>query len=721
MKVSASKYRPILYLEGVQFPVRKLEATFSAQGQSLINAVIPGNPLLWPKLNITDADGSETDPDGHKIYAKYEMQGIQPKTIAHVFVVDESTGEEVFLTEGRLAGSPSFSMAKDGTVIHLTFIGSPSYMMEIAMYMADQAKTLGISSSSDWGSRDGAATTSSIVSTLKSEGLSDGILKLLKDSGQKKNAYLNLVWRLLRLEQRIQIINNPKALGYFNESNMAKILDKTIGRTSSTQPISHVIMSILRLLRYITYNVPAPSFLNAKYQGPTASSEVIAEGDEDSPEGEDEVIINSINDCSISNGDELKMNDWIMAPEMPMAPPPRCNVIFPIEYQRVSYAPSFDQRPTRGIGRLSGRATLSETSKDALVFPEELRGKLEEYTHFTSAEEKYRGIILSQFNMDRPEYFNDLDSDYVRGYLEQSFEASKWNGQCQISQGAAGSTLNLRPVAGFSALVLLRNGQHIIAHLEAVKHSFDLEQGAWTSYVLSNARPYDAEVPVSGSALWNRHEFFDQKNIGIRIYPMILGRFFDTIDQLNSEENDDLSILKHLFRAGMSESDVEEAKSASDAVAKAVDALWDEYKEHKYPDIYAYNYGRRIPITREHLFNDFYNAQMSTDKMMIIGGYRLETNQVTVSGGEESIEPGQNISEDTKLSGCFVKERQECYTIPAATLFFGDGVARDSSEALDILTEYVADSKAGTLTAQEEHELSSQMADIRRSLFEEII
>jgi len=669
---------------------------------------MPGEPTLWPKLNIEDADGTETNDNGDKIYATTNLQGIQPKTIAHVFLVDEATGEEVYLTEGRLYGPPVFITTKGGTAIQLTFTGSASYLQEIAVYMIELAKSLGISSGDDWGARDGTSSTSSIVTTLKTKGLSVGILELLKEAGLDHNLYLNLVWRMLRLSQRLQIVDNPKSLGYFQDTNLGTLLDKTIGQASSTQSIANIIMYVLQLIRYLTFNIPAPSFLNAKYVGPNASTEITKneatstdpaqETDPSSPEEEQDVLINSIANCTISNSSELEMNDWVMIPEMAMAPPPRCNVIFPIEYQQLTYAPNFDQRPTRSIGRLSGRAALQETSSDALVFPESLRSKYEEYTDYTSAEEKYRGIILSQFNMDRPEYLDDLGSDYIKGYLEQSYELRKWTGSCQIAAGPASTTLNLRAVPGFPALILQRNGQHLLAHMEAVNHSFDIDQGSWTSYTLSTARPYDAKTPVSGTAIWNQHAFFDQKSIGIRVYPLILGKYFETIEGLNSEEADDLSILKHLYTAGMSDAEVSTAKSAEDAVANAVDSLWEEYKDYKYPDIFAYNYGRRIPITREHLFENFYEATMTTDKMMVVGGYTLETNSLSVAGEDQNLVIGQNITEDTRVSGCFVKERQDCYIRPAATMFYGDGIARSASEALDILIAYDDDQNSATNT-----------------------
>jgi hypothetical protein len=309
--------------------------------------------------------------------------------------------------------------------------------------------------------------------------------------------------------------------------------------------------------------------------------------------------------------------------------------------------------------------------------------------------------------MDRPEYLDDLGSDYIKGYLEQSFELRKWMGACQISAGPAQTTLNLRAVPGLPALILQRNEQHLLAHMESVSHTFDVDQGAWTSYRFSAPRPYDSIAPVSGTAIWNEHEFFDQKNIGSRIYPLILGKFFETIEGLNSEESDDMSILKHLYTIGMEESEVEAAKSATDAVKNAVEALWNEYKDHEYPDIYAYNYGRRIPITRKHLFEDFYEATITADEFMVVGGYTLETNAVSVAGEDQILEEGENITEDTRVSGCFIKERQDCYLRPAATLYYGDDIARAASEALDILITFDDDqtnalnTKSPGLTPQE--------------------
>ena len=679
----AKRQRPIVYMEGVRIPVRRVTCDFAVDGKSVFQIVLPPDPRWKSKTIITSTDGSAIDEEsGLPIRATYELSGMQPKTIFHIFVEDEALRETAFVGEARLRSFRLVS-SKEGTYPMIVAVGSGYFMQEVATYMVETSRGLEMTSES-WGSRRGTTQTSSVVSKLKELGLAQGILELLKDAGLNSNQACNLTWKLLNLDHRIIVQNNSKAMGYFDETKLGTLLDKTVGASSSRQPISAIILHVMNLIRYLTVNIPAPTFVNAKY------SDIDAVDVETLPTELTSPVAGGVGTLSFENAEDLIMNDMVFMPQMPFAPPPRCNVVLPNQYDTLDLTDVPDARPTRGIGRIGGSGTLSETyNSNAIYFPEDFRAGLQAHgKQYATPEECYRGIIMSALSYNQPEYIKDMGSDYVKAYSAQSYLAQVASSRALlVGGGAAGCPLNLKAVPGFSIAVLARNGNHYIGFLESMRHVLDVDSGCFTFYSnISNARPYDDPTPDYAGDLWF-DDMYKPENIGVYVYPGLLGRYLTTLEVINSDERDDMSILKHLFNdVEMTEDEVKTAKQDEYAIKNAIDLLWAEYAACEYPEIYEYNYGRRIFQSIHQVLVDFMGADISSDEFIARGGYTLKTNSVTLRDMEElGLAVGATIPNDARIAGCFCKERQECYESIAANLHFGINIARGASEALDIL------------------------------------
>lgn len=678
----ARKQRPIVYVEGVRMPVRRVTCDFATNGKSVFQIVLPPDPRWISKCIIKAADGSEKDEEtGLPIRATYTLSGIQPKTLFHVFVEDEALGETSFIGSARLY-SYQLVTSKEGTFPVIVAVGSNYFMQEVATYMIETSRGLSMSSE-NWGSRSGTSQTSSIVSKLKQHGLARGIKELLQDAGLNSNQACNLTWKLLNLDHSIVVQDNSKAMGYFDATKLGVLLDKTIGASSSRQPIAAIVLHVMNLIRYLAINVPAPSFINAKYGGIDEPDAEFIPTEMTAPEG-------GVGSLSIDNPDELIMNDMLFMPQMPFAPPPRCNVILPSQYDTLSLGDTPTQRPTRGIGRIGGTGALSENyNSNAIYFPEDFREGLRAHgKQHATPEECYRGIVMSALSYNRPEYIKDMGSDYVKAFSAQSFLAQVYASRSlAIGSGAHGCPLNLKPVPGFPVAVLARNGCHYVGFLESIRHVLDIDSGCYTLYqAITNVRPYDEPTPDYAGDTWF-DDMYKPENVGIYVYPALLGRYQTSLEYINTEERDDMSILKHLYNdPEMTEAEVKAAKQDKYAIKNAIDLLWDEYSGCEYPEIYAYNYGKRITQSVKQVMVDFHGADMSSDEFIASGGYSLKTNSVTLRNMEElGLEVGATIPNDARIAGAFCKERQECYTEIAANMYFGINIARGPTEALDLL------------------------------------
>lgn len=639
------RFRPFVLVEGVYLPCTSLQVSANYQGAAVIQAHFKYHPSLDEGyFRFYEPGSNEFGPGALPRLVRAELDGIQPGTIMQAFVLDVGTGEEIFLQEGRVV-APSVSETPRVKSVQLTATGWGSYQQDVYSYMIDQGQVLALEAA-NWRGRLGTMTAKEVSSILKEKGLGQGILELMEKAGLNSTVYLHILWKMFRLKRRSVLVDNPKALGYFSGDRMDQILAKTLDKMSSSAPIEQLILYVLQILRYYMVNTLAPSFIDAKYSGEGALENV-----------------------ELTNADEAIMNDMMYFPDMTVAPPPRCNVIFPCQYTSYTNNQRFPEMPTRMIVRIHGRGALTGDYNQAttLIEPQEVSDGIQaEGRYYNSFEERYRGVHHANLGQSAPEWAMELGADYMKGFASQEWAKTRMGHVISIG----GGPLNLRLIPGLPGLLLKRDGRHKVCMVDQVSHTIT-HRTATTNVTLSRAWPYNMPVDDNGGDLWYEHNFFAPEYIGTYMYPKLIGQYYESgiISALAPDaEQEDMSILRHLNTYGMTEDEVKEARADPLAIQKATDALYEEYRATASKTQYAYQYGRRRHITRKQLLENFYHAKCLPNYEMCTGGYTLETNAVNlVEATAEQLVGGmmgEFLDGEIDIAGCYVRERQAVY-VPA--------------------------------------------------------
>lgn len=744
-QVATSKIIPYAYIEGVLYPVLQASASFTAGplSASMLHLVIPYDADLWPPYWAIDesdkpvfdwrneeveAVSGKTHDNGLEYRFNMSLHGIQENTMVHLFVVDVASGEDYFVGEGKIKVAKK-SRSMSGSMIELAAEGSMREVVELHTYLSDYARSTG--TTTDYNDMLGTASVSSIVSSFNNDSLATAFTDLLDKAGLNTDFYHHLHWRMRRLRQRLHALDNPKAMGSFNASRMKEVLEKTLGKVQGDAPISTAVLQAMNSFMYQCINVPFPCFMNARYNADDAVSGPLSKAGLEmyTPE-----ILETPSDIGLEEADmdKLQMNEVWFIPKLYRSPPPRCNVIFPHQYDGYTNTYDFKALPTRGIVRVTGEGRLTDvTGANALTLPDEVREGLGANKYFSSPEERFRGIHMSQFGTNKPEAVEDIGKDYVKGYMTLAYEDSKYDG---VAMEVKLTSFNPKLVPGLPVLLLSEDEDHIIGELAGVSFQFSAEGASSTSIQISRAYPYNAPAAEAPMTLWYEQTMYHQENIGSYIYPRILGRYFEgelAIQDDEAEVQEDMSILKHIyFEEDLDEEAVIAAKRSRKAIQIAVEVLYEIWKAaasgeaNVTPEWLGKYYGRRAWIGRKHLFEDFYHVtEHSTDWFVIGGGYTMSTNscttimadeEVVVAEGEPAPESeipalGELIPRDAELRGCFTKEIQDIMVPPALRAMSGilipGSPTRDERNLIEKMSDVVnIDSYRQTETTPEETE-----------------
>jgi hypothetical protein len=183
------KYKPIVYIEGIQIPIVNMQAAFKVNEPMQMSLEIPALKQLEPIYNISTDDIPEADPEVETDLEQVcvvTASGIQPYSRAQVFLKDVETSEEYLLGEGFIISVTKNKVADIGSRMQLTITGDLNYVQECQMYMADLSRSLGITQGFT-SSRSAVASSDTIVNKLTDKGLVDGLYDLLKDAGTGAN------------------------------------------------------------------------------------------------------------------------------------------------------------------------------------------------------------------------------------------------------------------------------------------------------------------------------------------------------------------------------------------------------------------------------------------------------------------------------------------------------------------------------------------------------
>lgn len=634
--------------EGVPIPILQAQMKFMVNQPAAISLSFP----YIPQLDTISSEVKKTvdggEIDGLTIVNDTDLYGVQPDTEIEIFAHDEYTDIDQFIVAGRLNGPVIQSHTGPQHIMHAQALGSMYFMHECYRYMVDRGTNLGYDQN-DWQGLLGTLSFSELSTKLKTLGLSAGLMEILKDAGLNTTERLHILWKLQRLDRRISIVDNPKAMGYFQGSRLEKILEKTVNKMRGHAPVVQLFMQILRLLDYTMLNVAAPSFLEAEYAGD----------------------ILDINAADLGNPYAVKVNDLVMMPDIgQLSPPPRANVIFPCDYGSWQSSKDFSAMPTRMIARVSGRGSLQGSSGNAttIILPTEVADGIREKEgsvsdkkkgrYYNSPQERYSGVIHHNSTLNRPEYIGDMESEYVKKYLELQFYKAQHNEMVSLTS----NFLNFKPVIGFSGLALFRNGQHKVGRLAGVSYGYVANGTARTEYHFEGMRSYSRAVTSREGGAWLEHNFFAPENIGSYLYPKLIGRTYEHgLDFADRDPQSDMSILAHLYDSEeITPDELKAKKAAPTAIKDAVDKLYALYRgaENKYE--FARIYGGRVPITKKQWLEGFMRCKMSDDGKVALGGYSIRTTAVSLEEGQD-IEVGDQISDASKIAGSYIRERQEAY------------------------------------------------------------
>ena len=674
---------PLCYIEGIQYNCLSASVHSKKGSPAQFSVRIPYDPNAFPSsVSVKETTETETHENGLPIIYDVEIQGIAKNTVVHLFEKDLDSGLERLVIEGRVT-SVKKENSKSGLAIAISGVGPGYFNMELTAQMSDLGKALEIKD--DWNSF-GVASVSSIASKINGKGMREGILSVMDDAGNNTDVYHNLIWRLFHLFHRIQIIDNPKALGNFGNARMAKIIEKKIEAMKADAPVGSVIMMILQLVNYFQLDVLCPSFINAK--AGSEEGHVVVDPD------------NKLADMDIEPeggpSEHLKTNDTVYAPSIFLSPPPRCNVIFPSQYGKLVVQSDFSKNSTRGIVNITGRGQLTGSNQDkALIMPEEVAdGITADGKYYISPEERILGITWSTFSQARPEAVEELKDSYVKGYMENMYSKARFVGH-QVSLAEA--KYNSKPIVGLPTLILSSDGRHWIAELEELTLSYRRNRGS-TNYVFGLCRPYDEVVPSAPATYWFEHDMFSQDNIGSYIYPRIIGELNEVGigGVVPEDQTADMSIMAHLFQGTpaeyeveamtygearaqgievppdfpddypfsvgtsttMTEEEIEAAYEDPGAPKKAIDNLFGLWRKSESKIWFGKYYGARKGITREQWFTDFLKCQHSDDWFIVGNGYTLATNSVTIPDTEDT-ESEEMTNAEARLAGMNVPDDAE--------------------------------------------------------------
>ena len=722
-------------IEGCRIPAFKIKYTSAKSQPGRLDIAIPYHPTLWPPVfEITkrpDEADEIFDPHGLKIINDVKISGMQPHTRVQAFITDEHSGKTVLIQEGKLMGGVTMVSTPDQSMLNFSALCSGVFPQEIQMYMTDKSRSLGISSGSDWDGELGASSPSDVASRIISAGMSQGIIAELKNAGLNSNYFLHILWRMMRYDKRFIVVDNPKALGFFNGSRLQTLFSETISKMDNKSSIGEVILYILNLLRYNSYNTAFPSFVDKTQELPpiedSTNDPAIDAGVRDVAS---EVLGIDLPDESPypleedEETRELMINDYVCSPGLLLSPPPRCNVVLPNQYGQLQQAFVFNGRPTRMIVRATGQGKLSVGDDDAVVMPEDMKQALLDDKNYSSPEETYRGIIFSSGALSAPKFMSEMGSDYVKGFYRKAYDESKQGIKITIG----GGTFNPRAMAGLPIAVFQKDGNHVVGNLDALAHTFSAGHPPTTEYNITGGRPYDTPITEHGGDFWYESNIFAPEHIGIYLYPKLIGAYAEERFDVPWHK-DDMSILALLYKDEMTDEEVVEAKSDPLAIKTAMDLLFAEYNATENKQEYSRRIGRRSQITFDEFIKGFYGCAVSADGNMATGGYSIATNSIstfsdTISQeAQDDIEDssgvpadlgtepeefpttlvlGNKVPDDAKIRGCYTKERQAVYVqamqffiktknIPQDPTFMADGFSyllnADIAEQMQSITE----------------------------------
>lgn len=234
--------------------------------------------------------------------------------------------------------------------------------------------------------------------------------------------------------------------------------------------------------------------------------------------------------CMAKDGGS-SINSLVVKPNLPLAIPPACNVIFPDETVSLGFDINYSIRPTRlwYQGQL-----VSENGQDIMHYyfaPEDINKVFQEPDPkpYLTQEEKLRGIVprIESFpfvsTLVIPEGSDEKTVDEYQSQFA-NFQFYKYRYESVPLNVTASFKPDLLP--GFPVLVLDRIIP-LIGYVVNITHNIDVQSAVgFTGITLSHVRPARETVPALPG--WYDSQTFAPKNIGANVYSKLGTKIFCT-------------------------------------------------------------------------------------------------------------------------------------------------------------------------------------------------
>jgi len=459
-----------LFLEGIEIPASSIHLNIGVGRPSICSATIPtSNELI---------DISFEPPN---------FRGLQPGTIMQVFYQDKDDWKLLFDGTVQVIGSQESFMSK---VTQISAVDMSEFWASIPQYFLDKSKSgyppgdylLGRENANSIKVRgESVKIESKFVSLFRKHGLYKGMQKIL-ELIPNINPYYKGVEDRLKLSKRFKVIENFYASQLFAKSKLWKDLGNRLALLGGKKSILDVLNTTMAVVRYLF--VPNPSY--------------------------------SLIDDTVNN--------MLFVPNLFIKVPPRCNTIFPEDYNSIRpSAIDFRSIPTRVTSILQNPySTSSKPAVKIFVEPEEHSKELARgnYTYF-SDEEFYRGpvrsnkIIYSNLYAQSGTKSDAYSKQATKfDYYMQRYAAS----QIEVSCGSIIPDL----VVGFPILVLVYPKNHLLGRLVSHTISIDTNGQLVSQLGIDCVRHYNAPEPPSFDK-WFQPDLFSNEYIGRGVYLDTLG------------------------------------------------------------------------------------------------------------------------------------------------------------------------------------------------------
>lgn len=455
-----------------------------------------------------------------------EIRKILPRTMAHLFVKDFSfPGSEkpwVLLFEGEIYGygQQKTPQGRAFTLFAMDYSNywdnAKQFYMHTPTSFGDELSTLNASRDARAARKDGYQIVNSItgvssyISKLMSDTLNSGgdFVKAVTDIAkgvEDINPFFRYSNYRYRTNDRILFQSSQNIKELFDFAKKEGLWEQLAGAgNGGIRTIRQVMTELAGLVFHDQISVPCPSKVSTE--------------------------LNS----GIGVKNKQTIGSFIFKPECFMVPPPKCNVIFPDQYNSFNFTRVFFSEVTR-LKFYPNLTAGTAAQGDLNVFStpyyspsgfREFRGgeaaaEGEQYekageqgewgqkadglattsvltdSNFLSYEEVLKGIFSDMGNvMPSAQAFARVAKFENRGaYFQQATDYLFYLKRYASRAGSASGPLNLSVVPGFNALFLDDSAgeQNIIGILTGVSHSISATGGGVTTYQVGFARNVDEE------------------------------------------------------------------------------------------------------------------------------------------------------------------------------------------------------------------------------------